>query len=49
MVLSQRLLWSQVEVYMKQHSDVQFSHGFCPECYEKELASAMDSIRKDKK
>jgi len=24
--------WNQVEAYVGKHSDVQFSHGICPEC-----------------
>jgi len=24
--------WQQVEVYIEQHAEVQFSHGLCPEC-----------------
>ena len=24
--------WEQVDVYMRQHTDVEFSHGICPEC-----------------
>ena len=24
--------WQQLEVYMRDHSDAQFSHGVCPEC-----------------
>ncbi|MEA2039393.1 MAG: response regulator [Thermodesulfobacteriota bacterium] len=27
--------WSQVEEYIGKHSDVQFSHGICPECAKK--------------
>ncbi len=27
--------WQQVEGYISSHSEVQFSHGVCPECYEK--------------
>lgn len=27
--------WHEVEVYIAQHSDTQFSHGLCPECLEK--------------
>jgi len=27
--------WRQVEVYIAEHSSVQFSHGICPACYEK--------------
>lgn len=29
--------WQQVEQYIINHSDVQFSHGYCPACYEKEM------------
>lgn len=29
--------WSQVESYISRHSDAQFSHGYCPDCYEKEM------------
>ena len=24
--------WEQVDVYVRQHADVEFSHGICPEC-----------------
>ncbi|MBN1568361.1 MAG: GAF domain-containing protein [Acidobacteria bacterium] len=24
--------WNQIEAYIKEHSDVDFSHGICPEC-----------------
>ena len=27
--------WDSVELYIKTHIDVQFSHGICPECFEK--------------
>jgi CheY-like chemotaxis protein len=27
--------WQSVEGYISQHTDAQFSHGICPECYEK--------------
>jgi PAS domain S-box-containing protein len=27
--------WDQVEVYLKQHTDADFSHGICPECLDK--------------
>jgi hypothetical protein len=26
--------WEQVESYIGQHSDAQFSHGICPACFE---------------
>ncbi len=30
-----RNYWSQVETYVAEHSDVQFSHGICPSCLER--------------
>jgi CheY-like chemotaxis protein len=27
--------WQQVENYISDHADVQFSHGICPDCYER--------------
>jgi len=27
--------WSQVEVYIRDHSEAEFSHGICPECIKK--------------
>jgi sigma-B regulation protein RsbU (phosphoserine phosphatase) len=35
--------WQQVEKYISEHSDAQFSHGICPSCYgevEKEIERA---------
>lgn len=29
--------WSQVETYLAEHSEVQFSHGICPNCLERAL------------
>ena len=30
--------WERVDHYMTQHTDVQFSHGICPACYEMVIA-----------
>ena len=30
--------WERVDHYMTQHTDVQFSHGICPACYETVIA-----------
>jgi response regulator NasT len=27
--------WQQVETYIANHSDARFSHGICPDCYER--------------
>jgi len=29
--------WNQMEVYIRDHSEAEFSHGICPECAEKAL------------
>jgi sigma-B regulation protein RsbU (phosphoserine phosphatase) len=31
--------WQQLETYVSRHSDAQFSHGICPECYRKVRAT----------
>lgn len=27
--------WNQIEIYIQQHSEAEFSHGVCPECFKK--------------
>ncbi len=39
--------WDQVEIYVGQHSDAEFSHGICPECVDKHYS--IYSKEKDKK
>jgi len=29
--------WDEVEVYVRNHSEAEFSHSLCPECYEREI------------
>jgi sigma-B regulation protein RsbU (phosphoserine phosphatase) len=36
--------WEQVEHYLAQHTDVQFTHGICPACYPAVLAQ-LDLLR----
>lgn len=38
--------WQQVEQYISEHTDVLFSHGFCPDCHTKEMAK-LDKYRRD--
>lgn len=33
--------WQQVEAYISEHTDAEFSHGICPECYEKLMKSQL--------
>lgn len=30
--------WQGLDAYLSSHSDVTVSHGYCPECYESEMA-----------
>jgi CheY-like chemotaxis protein len=34
--------WHHVETYITEHSNAQFTHGVCPECYERILKSEME-------
>jgi hypothetical protein len=36
--------WQQLESYLRQHSEAELSHGFCPECFER-ITSALDAER----
>jgi len=36
--------WQQVEIYVTEHTDVQFSHGICPDCYEVALQQGMAQL-----
>jgi PAS domain S-box-containing protein len=42
--------WQQVEVYFQQHSQAEFTHGYCPECAERVLQEIRDRRnRQDKR
>jgi preprotein translocase subunit YajC len=30
-------VWNQIELYIHSHANAEFSHGACPECYEKQM------------
>lgn len=36
--------WQQVESYISAHSGVQFSHSYCPDCYEKYVKPQLDEL-----
>src|SRR5579872_7100637 len=38
--------WQQVETYMSEHSQATFTHGICPECYEKFFKAELEELRK---
>ncbi len=44
--------WQQVELYITEHSDAEFTHGFCPDCYGDEIeriATHQKELEKQKK
>jgi len=40
--------WQQVETYMGEHSEATFTHGICPECYEKFFKAELEELRRGK-
>ena len=40
--------WQQVETYMSEHSQATFTHGICPECYEKFFKAELEQLRQGK-
>ncbi|MCB1059410.1 MAG: response regulator [Calditrichaeota bacterium] len=41
-------LWSQIEEYISDHQDVQFSHSICPDCYETKVKPMEEAFRAKK-
>jgi DNA-binding response OmpR family regulator len=42
-IRNDRNYWQQLESYLSDHSEAQFSHGICPECYEKIVKAELHS------
>jgi hypothetical protein len=40
--------WSQVEIYIAQHSDAQFTHGICPDCAKRLYPQLFERINGEK-
>ena len=38
--------WQQIEGYISEHTEAQFSHGVCPDCYKKHMQPELDKIKK---
>jgi DNA-binding response OmpR family regulator len=38
-------LWTEIEAYIAEHSDADFSHGICPECMEKHVRPQLAEMR----
>lgn len=43
-ILSDNASWEQMEVYISNHSEAQFSHGICPDCMEKYFPELTDRL-----
>ena len=39
--------WQQVDTYVSDHSEAQFTHGICPECRDKIVKPELDRLRAD--
>jgi DNA-binding response OmpR family regulator len=43
-IRNDRNYWQQVEGYISDHSEAQFSHGICPECYAQFVQPELDRL-----
>ena len=46
-IRNDRDYWQQVEEYLSERSEVKFSHGICPECYQIHIQPQLDELRRD--
>jgi CheY-like chemotaxis protein len=44
-IRNDRNYWQQVEGYISDHSEAQFSHGICPECYARFVQPELERLR----
>jgi DNA-binding response OmpR family regulator len=44
-IRNDRNYWQQVEGYISEHTEVQFSHGICPECYTQFVQPQLDRLQ----
>lgn len=41
--------WNQIEIYLKEHSEAEFSHGLCPDCLKKLYPDFYPALSKEGK
>jgi len=44
--------WNQIETYIRDHSEAEFSHGICPDCAQKlypDFYNKVDKVISDRK
>ncbi len=44
-IRNDRNYWQQVEGYLSDHSELQFSHGICPDCYGRYVQPELDLLQ----
>jgi response regulator RpfG family c-di-GMP phosphodiesterase len=44
-IRSDRDYWQQVEEYLSKHSEVRFSHGICPECFQIHIQPQLEQLK----
>lgn len=47
-VRDDRNYWQQVESYIEEHSEAQFTHGICPDCREKYVQPELERLRQQR-
>ena len=40
--------WQPIESYVAQRSEAEFSHGFCPDCYEKHIKPDLEALYRER-
>jgi sigma-B regulation protein RsbU (phosphoserine phosphatase) len=43
-IRNDRNYWQNVESYVSDHSQAEFSHGICPSCYETTVKAQLESL-----
>jgi CheY-like chemotaxis protein len=43
-IRNDRNYWQRLESYLGDHSEAQFSHGICPDCYDKIVKPELDNL-----
>jgi DNA-binding response OmpR family regulator len=41
--------WRTLEEYVRQHSEIQFSHGICPSCHKEFVAPQLEALRREQR
>ena len=39
--------WQRVETYISTHSEAQFSHSICPDCYDRLVAPEVERLKQE--